>query len=233
MVVFDMAGTTVKDENEVERCFIEAAESTGLGYSVNEIISMMGWPKRLVFEILWKQNLPGASDEEVQNKIEISYARFKEVLEKHYLTQPVLPVDSILNLFTFLKSKKIKIVLTTGFYRDVTDIILKRLFWDKGLDENYIGNGSTIIDLSISGDQVKNGRPSPEMIQRAMRIFGIDNPKKVIKIGDTPLDLQAGKNANCLFSLGVTNGTHTREQLGKYENDGLLDNISGLKKYIH
>ncbi|MEZ5103340.1 MAG: HAD hydrolase-like protein [Draconibacterium sp.] len=232
MVVFDMAGTTVKDENEVEKCFVEAAESTGLKYTVEEIVSMMGWSKRLVFETLWRKNLQGAEESVIQEKVNISYQKFKEVLEHHYRTQPVLPADGAMELFAVLKSAGIKIVTTTGFYREVTDIILARLGWDKGLDENYIGNADSIIDLSLSSDMVKNGRPAPDMIFKAMEIFAITDPKQVIKIGDTPSDLQAGKNANCLYSLGVTNGTHTRAQLEQYENDGLLASLNELKKYL-
>lgn len=232
MVVFDMAGTTVRDENEVEKCFVEAASSTGLKYSVEEIVSMMGWSKRLVFETLWKKNLPATDEDLVQGKIEISYQKFKEILENHYQTQPVLPAKGVLDIFTYLKEKDIKIVLTTGFYREVTDIILERLCWKEGLDENYIGNETSIIDLSISSDQVANGRPAPEMIRKAMAIFGIEDPSQVVKIGDTPSDLLAGTNANCLMTLGVTNGTHTRKQLGYYKNDGLLENILELKEYL-
>jgi phosphoglycolate phosphatase-like HAD superfamily hydrolase len=54
----------------------------------------------------------------------------------------------------------------------------------------------------------------------------------VIHIGDTPVDLAAGINANCLLSLAVTNGTHTREQLQQYPNDGLLDSLLELPKII-
>lgn len=232
MIVFDMAGTTVKDENEVEKCFIDAADSTGLNYSVDEIVSMMGWTKRLVFETLWKKNLPGADEFTIQQKTEESYLKFKEVLENHYLTKPVLPIDGVLDIFLYCKNKGIKIILTTGFYRKVTDIILNRLYWDKHLDENGLGNENSIIDLTISSDQVINGRPAPEMIQKAMHIFGIEDPGLVVKIGDTPSDLQAGKNANCLLTLGVTYGTHTKEQLEKFDNDGLLNNIYELKKYL-
>lgn len=232
MVVFDMAGTTVKDENEVEKCFVEAAASTGLEYSVDEIVSMMGWSKRLVFETLWKKNLPEADDDTINKNIDESYFKFKEVLENHYKTQPVFPVEGTLKLFSLLKSQGIKIVTTTGFYRQVTDIILARLGWDKGLDKDYIGRIDSIIDLSISSDQVENGRPFPDMIFKAMKTFGIDDPKQVIKIGDTPSDLQAGKNAQCYLSLGVTNGTHTKEQLGQYDNDGLLPTVARLTDYL-
>ncbi len=233
MVVFDMAGTTVKDENEVEKCFTEAAKNTGLKYTIEEIVAMMGWSKRLVFETLWKKNLPEAEDAEIQEKTDQSYDEFRKILENHYLTQPVLPVDGVEELFFYLKKAGVKIVLTTGFYRKVTDIILQRLGWDKNLDEYYNGNDNSIIDLSVSSDQVIAGRPSPHMINKAMEVFGISDPKQVIKIGDTPSDLEAGRNADCLLSLGVTYGTHTKEQLAKYDNDGLLNAIEELKKYLN
>ncbi|MCE4566984.1 HAD hydrolase-like protein [Maribellus sp. CM-23] len=233
MVVFDMAGTTVKDDNEVEKCFTEAAQNTGLQYTIEEIVAMMGWSKRLVFETLWKKNLPDAEESEIQEKTDESYDKFRKILENHYLTQPVLPVDGAEELFSYLKKEGVIIVLTTGFYRKVTDIILQRLGWDKNLDEAYKGNDHSIIDLSVSSDQVIAGRPSPYMINKAMEVFGLNDPKQVIKIGDTPSDLEAGRNANCLLSLGVTYGTHTKEQLAKYDNDGLLNAIVELKKYLN
>ena len=232
LVVFDMAGTTVSDKNEVEKCFVEAADATNLKYNVDQIVSMMGWSKRLVFETLWKQNIPDAGEGAIQKETENSYQKFKNILENHYLNEKVTPTEGTLEIFDFLRSQNIKIALTTGFYRKVTDIILNRLGWDKGLDSQYKGNSSSIIDLSISSDQVKQGRPAPDMIYKAMEMLGVGKSEEVIKIGDTPSDLLAGKNAGCLLSLGVTNGTHTQSKLEKFDNDGLLPSISGLRKTI-
>ena len=232
LIVFDMAGTTVSDKNEVEKCFVEAAKTTQLKFDVEEIVSMMGWSKRLVFEKQKKKNLPKTDDAVVQKKTDESYQKFKEILEYHYKTEPVFPTEGTLELFHFLKSQEIKIALTTGFYRKVTDIILDRLEWNSRLDENYLGNKESVIDFSVTSDQVEDGRPAPDMIFRAMKMLNIDNPKQVIKIGDTPSDLQAGKNADCLLSLGITNGTHTKKQLEKVENDGLFENLNEFKMYL-
>ena len=43
-----------------------------------------------------------------------------------------------------------------------------------------------------------------------MKRLGVTDAKRVIKIGDTPSDLKAGRNAGCLLSLGLTNGTHSK-----------------------
>ncbi len=231
LVVFDMAGTVVKDEREVEKCFFDAAQQVGLSPSREEINAMMGWSKVEVFEKLWKDQL-GDGHPELDSKVEESYQLFRNILENHYLNAEVLPTEGALELLQWLKRKGIEIAFSTGFYRVVTNIILKKLGWDKGLNEQYLGNEDALIDFSICSDEVPAGRPEPFMIQKAMSVLGIENPKHVLKIGDTPSDLQAGKRAGCGFTLGVTNGSHTREELMVYENDGLLDNIGLLKEYI-
>lgn len=230
MIVFDMAGTTIQDKNEVEYCFMKAVDQTGLITNPEEINSMMGWSKLTVFETLWNKQLIGATENEIKVHINKSYEAFKEILEHHYLISEILPTPGTLEIFDFLKQKGIKIVLTTGFYRKVTDIILQKLGWNEGLDEKYAGNG--LINASISSDQVKSGRPNPFMIFRAMELCNVNDVRKIIKIGDTPSDLAEGKNAGCYLSLGVTNGTHTKEQLENIENDGLYDNMIQFKSLL-
>ena len=44
LIVFDMAGTTVRDENEVLHCFFEAANQTGLVADAEKVNAMMGLP---------------------------------------------------------------------------------------------------------------------------------------------------------------------------------------------
>ncbi|WP_321332376.1 HAD hydrolase-like protein [uncultured Bacteroides sp.] len=230
MVVFDMAGTTVQDKQEVEKCFFEAVGQTGLVVTREEINSMMGWSKVTVFETLWKRQLIGSPGIEIATQVEKSYSIFKHTLENHYKNTPVCPTEGTLELFDYLKLNGIKIALTTGFYREVTDIILHRLCWDKGLDENYAG--TELINASVSSDQVKSARPAPFMIFRAMELCHVTDVRKVIKIGDTPSDLAEGKNAGCKYSFGVTNGTHSKSELENVENDGLFDNINCFKTFL-
>ena len=227
LVVCDMAGTTVRDRNEVESCFLQAARETDLPADSEQIVSMMGWSKRLVFETLWKQqNLADAA--ELQSRVDRSYDAFRSILERHYETQSVEPSSGCLECFEWLQSQGIAIALTTGFYRRVTDIILNRLGWDQGLDSDYRGSGDTLIQASVASDQVAEGRPAPDMIRRAMELTGTQDVGRVVKIGDTPSDLQSGRAAGCGLVLGVTNGTHSADQLAAHDSDGLLSSLAEL-----
>lgn len=231
LVVFDMAGTTVKDEHEVETCFYEAAVQSGLPGDRARIKAMQGYPKLEVVRILWAECI-GADHPAYEEKVQQTYARFRTILENHYLENPVYPTEGTLELFGWLRSKGIKIALTTGFYRKVTNIILQKLGWDKGLNEAYQGGENAIIDLSLTPDETERGRPHPDMILKAMEILRISNPQEVINIGDTPADLQAGKAARCLRALAVTNGTHERAALEVFDNDGLLEHILQLRELV-
>jgi phosphoglycolate phosphatase-like HAD superfamily hydrolase len=54
----------------------------------------------------------------------------------------------------------------------------------------------------------------------------------LIVVGDTPSDLGIGKNSGALLTIGLTNGTHTKEQLEKYAHDLLLDSVKELPAII-
>ena len=226
LVVLDMAGTTVADQHEVEYCFKQAAIKNELHSSDERILALQGYAKLYVFTLLWTEQL-GEGDSRISALALQSYQDFKAILENHYRTQPVYPTEGCIELFEALHAKGIKIALTTGFYREVADIILGRLGWVPSLQ------ATDGIHLSVTPDEVNGeGRPSPAMIQYAMEKLGITDVEEVINVGDTPVDLLFGKNAGVRYALGVCNGTHTREQLAAHPNDGLLDKISDLRSYV-
>lgn len=232
LVVFDMAGTTIKDNKEVESCFAEACLDTGLEVSADRIQALQGFAKMEVFKILWSEKM-SEHESGFEDKINFSYNTFKEILEDHYEENEILPTEFCLETFEWLRKENIKIALTTGFYRKVANIILKKIGWLEGLNEDYLNDKNlSPVDLSLTPDEVSHGRPAPDMILKAMETFGISDPKKVIKIGDTPVDLASGINANCLMSLAVCNGTHSRTDLANFNNDGLLENLSELPGII-
>lgn len=229
LVVFDMAGTTVKDTNEVLHCFLEAANITGLEASPEQVNPMMGWSKKQVFQTLWQQQI-GAEHPDYEMRVDTSFDKFKSLLEDHYRTQTVEPTEGCLEVFEWLRSRHIQIALNTGFYREVTDIILQRLGWNQGLDDTYVGTNASLIQVSVTPSEIYNqeGRPAPYMIQKAMYKLRLQDPQTVAVVGDTPADLAAGFNAHCGCVLGVTNGTHTQAELQQYPHHGLLKSLNEL-----
>lgn len=232
LVAFDMAGTTVQDKHEVEDCFATAALECGIRMSEAEIKSIQGWSKRFVFESYWKKHYPENSTEFLE-KVEWSYSVFKVILEDHYLNNPIYPTDGCLETFEWLKKHNIKIALTTGFYRSVTNIILGKLGWLEGLNSKHIrDNAHAIIDISVASDEVPFGRPAPDMIYYCMKAFQLEDTREVIAVGDTPSDIGSGKAASCLKTIALSNGTHSAEQLIAFKPDALLSSLREFPNYL-
>jgi phosphonatase-like hydrolase len=233
LVMFDMAGTTVRDNDEVLLCFATACKQESLIVEDKRLNALMGVSKLEVFQILWREVLgKEISQPTIETKAQQSFLAFRKILEDYYRSQPVVATDGALEVFEWLRQRDIKVALNTGFYRIVTNIILNKLGWLAGLDAHYVGGTGTIIDFSISSDEVPLGRPEPFMIQKAMEVFGLTDPKQVVKIGDTPVDLAEGRNAGCAATLAVVNGTHTRAELEVLDHDGLLGSIRELPEWL-
>ncbi len=228
LVTLDMAGTTVLDKHEVEACFAAACREMSMEVDEQWIRSVQGWSKKFVFETYWKERI-NPQTEAFAQKVDASYAAFKEILETHYTNNDVRPTEGCLEFFAFLRESGVKIALTTGFYRKVADIILEKLGWLEGLDSDYIGSGTSLIDLTVTSDQVERGRPAPDMIQLAMRKLNVSDPMRVAAIGDTPSDIQSGLNAGCGWVVGVTNGTHSADQLEGIGAHYLASSLSDAK----
>ena len=82
--------------------------------------------------------------------------------------------------------------------------------------------------IAAARDAVPRGRPFPDMILHLMSVLNIDDPKRVIKIGDAPADLEEGLAAGCRWVVGVTWGTHTRSQLMQDPHTHLVDTVEEL-----
>jgi len=234
LIMFDMAGTTVRDNNEVLKCFAETCALEGIEASTDRLNALMGVSKLEVFQLLWREQLGAETPvEQIAARSSQSFQRLRDILEQYYHQHPVEPTEGALEVFEWLRERDIKIALNTGFYRAVTNIILNKLGWLAGLDEHFVGRGvGSIINCSVASDEVPQGRPAPYMIQRAMHLLGVEYPEQVVKVGDTPVDLAEGRNAGCRASLAVVNGTHSRESLEILDNDGLLGSLRDLPEWL-
>lgn len=134
----------------------------------------------------------------------------------------VKPIQYAEEFFIFLKSNNIVVSLDSGFPKVIVDIVLDRLGWEE--------NG--LVDFYIASDEVEKGRPYPFMIKNLMKRAGVTNPKQVIKIGDTMVDIQEGRTANCGLVAAVTTGAYKRDELEIFSPDYIVDNLKELEQYI-
>ena len=70
------------------------------------------------------------------------------------------------------------------------------------------------------------------MILLAMEKLNIVDASSVIKVGDSTIDIEEGRNAGCLYNIGVTTGAHTKAELFTANPNYIFDNIYDLKSVI-
>jgi len=80
---------------------------------------------------------------------------------------------------------------------------------------------------------LKNRNPHPDMILMAMKKTGIMDVKSVAKIGDTPVDLMEGNNAEVGLNIGVLSGTGDKSTLEQYPHTHLVASIVAVPEMIH
>jgi phosphoglycolate phosphatase-like HAD superfamily hydrolase len=66
------------------------------------------------------------------------------------------------------------------------------------------------------------------MIFHAMERLDIQDVSQVMKIGDSPADLEEGFNAGCGEVIGVLSGAHTAATLGPCRHTRLLASVADL-----
>ncbi len=194
LVVFDMAGTTVADNGEVTRAFMAALAEFDIAITPEELNKVRGASKREALLMLLGSLRA--------SQLDAIYARFVETLSAIYRDNGAHEAPGAMGAFEFFKDRGLKIALNTGFERSIVEVLLLALGWRRFM-----------FDAIICGDEVMRGRPAPDLILHAMKVADVSDVSRVINVGDTLLDLQAGARACVGANVGVWSGAHSREQL--------------------
>ena len=215
-----MAGTTINEQNIVYKILQKAINNKGLNVSLEDVLKKGAGKEK--FQAI-RDILDFIQDETLNNEIlkEI-FNDFQELLDEAYEDLEVKTFEGVVELFELLRAKNIKITLNTGYNSRVATMLLDKLDWYA--TEDY--------DLLITANDVVNSRPNPEMIENARNYFSITKPAQVLKAGDTAIDIEEGKNANCGITVGVLSGAQTKEQLKSANPDLILSSLKDLIPYF-
>jgi phosphonatase-like hydrolase len=231
LVVFDLSGTTVSDDNAVARCLYEAAKHFGLQSSIEDFQRTIGTNKIRLYEFMIAKD--EGHEVLIENLESYSFPQYNELALKIFHHYSKLMVDFYENevkampgaedTFQWCHANDILVATDTGFHDDVNSAIMKGLKWlERGL-----------VDLSLDVEDTNEiGRPTPYLIHQAMFKLGVQSVHEVIKIGDTPADLLSGYNAGCIGNIGVLSGANTRDILISYPHTHIIDSVADLPDLI-
>jgi phosphoglycolate phosphatase len=195
LVALDIAGTTVEEGGAVYRVLSEVVRAAGAPDDV-DVRPWMGADKR--------DAIAGLLGLEVGDPVvEKAYGEFHAQLTAAYAATPPRPFDGVPEAFEQLRAAGVKVALTTGFDRSITDPLLAAIGWRVGAQ----------LDAVVCAEEVEAGRPGPFMVRRAMELTGVTDPAAVLVAGDTVLDVQSGLNAQAGIVVAVLTGAQTEEEL--------------------
>ena len=215
LAVFDMAGTTIADDNHVATAFQKAFADNGMEIEAAATNPLMGYHKPMAISMMLKK-LGIESDPGFIEEIHEDFQN--EMIDFYEYATEVKAIPGAEDIFLWLKERGIRVALNTGFSNVIARTILNRFQWqERGLVDDFIGS-----------NEVPEGRPSPLMIQELMRRAGIEDPNEVIKIGDTTVDIEEGRNAGCLYVIGVTSGVCPREDMEEFHPTHIITQLSEL-----
>lgn len=214
MIVFDVAGTTLNDEQDsVAQCLIAALAEVNVDAAVRDIDPVMGIPKRVAIHELLAQSSGQTPSRDLVERV---HEDFLARMVRHYREHPgVSECDGVGDLFRTMTDAGIRVSLDTGFDRVILDEVIHRLGW------------SDLIADSIASDEVERGRPHPDMIRELMRRAGITDPQAVCKVGDSVSDIEEGLNGGCGLVAAI-HGPRTDREIERNPDVVGLQTITDL-----
>ena len=199
-MIFDWAGTTVDYGCFAPvQVFVEIFRKRGIEITIEEAREPMGLLKidhiRALLDMkriahLW---LAAFDREPNEEDVRALYMDFEEMLFK-VLKNFAKPIPGVLDLVNELRQQEIKIGTTTGYTREMIDIVAqeaKKLGYEP--------------DSIVSSCEVPEGRPAPWMCYETAKKLKVYPFSEMIKVGDTVIDIKEGINAG-MWTVGVLKG---------------------------
>jgi len=218
LIVCDMAGTTVMEGGVVYKTLRAAMNADGLNVSEHDMHAWHGAKKEAVIANFAKEH-GNTPDGELEARVKRVAHLFEEMIHEAYFgeTSKVGLIGDDLRSWMFsLQSRGTKVALDTGYPPALQKALIKKLELD------------TVVDGHVSSYEVADGRPAPYMIFKLMEDLGVENVRRVAKVGDTVRDIQEGKNAGCGLVIGVLSGADSEEQLLAAGADIVVEVITDL-----
>ena len=184
-VVLDWAGTTVDHGCMAPvATFMQAFAETGVPITVAEARAPMGMPKWHHIQAITRDGAspsggrPSTAKRPDDSDVDALYQRFLplqvKTVEQH---SDVIP--GVVETVAALRARGLAIASTTGYPREVMDVVV-RVAKEQGYEP----------DVTICAGDTPAGRPGPFMALQALIKLSISPVEAVVKIGDTAVDIE-------------------------------------------
>lgn len=206
-IVFDMDGTLTDTHRLIFDAFNHIVEAYGGKRMTDaEIAALFGPPEEGAL-------IPIVGE----HRIEEAMTRYLEFYHRHHASLASV-YNGMPELVTELRERGIRLALFTGKGRHTTRISLEAI----GLSDAF--------ERVVTGNDVKEHKPSGEGLHRIMRELGVD-PEETLMVGDSRADVRAAHDAGVPVAL-VRWDEHTRHREIVERPDFQFDTVAAFAAWI-
>ncbi|MFH1582599.1 MAG: HAD hydrolase-like protein [bacterium] len=211
-ILFDIDGTLIKKISKTSLHSISFSKAIkkvfGVDCNIHTIAPDGKTDQQIVIEVLATK---GIDEEEIRGKMKEVMKEMVTIFEENIETEEMTASKGSKELIEELSKNNILTGLLTGNLEPIAMAKMKKV----GLD-NYFKIGGFGSDDEVRSNLIKIA------IKRAENVFDFNYNDNVFVIGDTPLDIRAGKEAK-IKTIGVATGKYSIEDLKK-ENPNFVFN---------
>jgi phosphoglycolate phosphatase len=211
LLVADLDGPLVDSEAQLVGQVIETLRAHGFDAPLRRAIAeTIGLPLDEVF-----RRAAPAADAGALEVLCVAYRRAADTPE--FVSRFCLCNDVAVTLDA-LRAAGVRIVVATSKGRKTTIDILEHC------------RIRSVVDEVIGGDCVRQGKPHPEMVERARELFPASADRTMV-VGDTSFDMEMGKAAG-VATCAVTYGMQSVERLSALRPTFMIDRFEELGRLL-
>ena len=151
----------------------------------------------------------------VANALRLVTRVFQEVDREFPFQEHIKPLPGVVKVLEGIRRAGGRVAVVTSDAAAATQLHLQALGWEE------------LVDVVVGTDVCPAKKPAPEPVLLACEQLGI-LPGDGVMVGDSPVDLVAGKRAGCGLAIGVLSGIGHEEELAPHA-DHLLPDLSALQ----
>jgi thymidine kinase len=205
-IIFDLDGVLLDSREANFRAFrvVHDALSSKTDFTMDKFLE---WYTPNYFELFGKMEIP-----------ESEWMRAGQIWRQHYISNesPELFAHTQ-EILSYLKSKGFKLALVTNGSENRVNLDLERRKIKQFFDVVVNGEGLKLEEI----------KPAPTQLFMALEKLG-ENAKSAVYIGDTAIDVLAGKNAG-MKTIAITAGFGLLEKLKESNPDHIIDDLKELE----
>lgn len=203
IILFDLDGTLIDSTDAIVDTFLYSFDKNNFDFkgTKRDITKLIGYP----LDIMYKQL--GIEPKDIQLYVDTYKTRYREIS----LAQTKLLPHARESVKLAASFARLGIVTTKTTKYTIP------LLEDMGLLQYF--------EIIIGRQEVKNPKPHPEPILKAMESLNVSTDDyDIFMIGDTKLDLIAAKEAD-IYGIGVLCGYGEQEELARYSDVIVTDSL--------